>query len=170
MSPSLSVPINKMGITRLPDKVRMIELICEKHLEQYQHILSVHCSCCYFQNANLWHFYYETGQSVLMFRKVTLSQYRKSEKSICTLSLAASDPSAYGSGPWTDRSSLWLSLHPTCHSASQYRSQGTSNALNRIYGPFHTIGQMMAHIPIVTFITCISPPVGGVSLVPSGRW
>ena len=64
MSPSLSVPINKMGITRLPDKVRMIELICEKHSEQYQHILSVHCYCCYFQNGQI--------NGIFTMRKVNL--------------------------------------------------------------------------------------------------
>ena len=34
MSLSLSVLINKMEITLLPDKVRMTELKCERHLEQ----------------------------------------------------------------------------------------------------------------------------------------
>ena len=49
MSLTLSVPINKMEITLLPSKVRMTELICEKHLEQYRHIVSVHCHYRYFQ-------------------------------------------------------------------------------------------------------------------------
>ena len=136
-----------------------------KHLEQYRHILSVRCYYCYFQNADLWHLYYEKGQSVLMFRKVTLSQPRKSEKSICILSLAARDPSAQAVGPG-QTGLVSVSLYTQL--AAQRLSTGPRvphNALARIYGPLHTTGQMMAHVPIVTCITRVSPTVGGASLV-----
>ena len=145
--------------------MRMIELKCEKHLEQYWHILSVRCYCCYFQNADLWHLYYEKGQSVFMFRKVTLSQHRKSQNSICILSLAARDSSAQAVGPGQ---TVLVSVSLYTQLAAQRLSTGPRvphNALARIYGPLHTTGQMMAHVPIVTCITHVSPTVGGASLV-----
>ena len=95
-----------------------------------------------------------------MFRKLTLSQHRKSERSICILSLVYT---AVGPG---QTGLVSVSLYTQL--AAQRLSTGprvSHNALARIYGPLHTTGQMMAHVPSVTCITRVSPIVGGASLV-----
>lgn len=71
-----------------------------------------------------------------MFRKLTLSQHRKSERSICILSLVYT---AVGPG---QTGLVCLSLHPTCHSASlSMGPRVPHNALDTIYGPPHTAGE-----------------------------
>lgn len=94
-----------------------------------------------------------------MFRKLTLSQHRKSERSICILSLVYT---AVGPGETgLVSASLYTQLAAQCLSTGP---RVPHNALDTIYGPPHTAGRVMAHVPIRTFITCVSPTVGGASL------
>lgn len=139
MSLTLSVPINKMEITLLPSNVRVTEHICEKHLEQYRHIVSVHCYYRYIQT----------------FLKCRFMAFVLREKSICfniqkgaiieNLRRAAV-PFLWqlsGSGPrhWAvDRQvqSPPLFTPNFLLNVPGTGPRGPQNVLNRTHGPLHT--------------------------------